>query len=291
MRNRREPLMSSGRRRSSAVIERMIAWMRSSLALVDLHVLQLIRRRRGSSRGSRRAGPSSASLHLPSMSSSVNSSLAHLALELGGWLGVELLFRLLDQRHHVAHTEDALGHAIRVELLEASSFSPVDENMIGLPVTALTDRAAPPRASPSSLVITTPSKFDALGELLGDVDRVLTGHRVDDQQHRVRLDRVARSPPARPSALRRCAAGRRCRRSARPCRSLAAFERPLGDIDGLLLRALLVDLGAGLCADLARAARPRPALEVARGDCDGRAMLLEQVAASLPRPWSLARAL
>ena len=65
-----------------------------------------------------------------------------------------------------------------------SSFSPVEANRIGLPVTALTDSAAPPRASPSSLVITTPSNCDGLGELLGDVDGVLAGHRVDDEQDR-----------------------------------------------------------------------------------------------------------
>ena len=38
-----------------------------------------------------------------------------------------------------------------------SSFSPTDANLIGLPVTALTESAAPPRASPSSFVSTTPS--------------------------------------------------------------------------------------------------------------------------------------
>ena len=39
-----------------------------------------------------------------------------------------------------------------------STRSPVETYMIGLPVTARTDSAAPPRASPSSLVRTTPSK-------------------------------------------------------------------------------------------------------------------------------------
>src|SRR5207248_2970732 len=39
-----------------------------------------------------------------------------------------------------------------------SSFSPTDASLIGLPVTALTERAAPPRASPSSFVMSTPSK-------------------------------------------------------------------------------------------------------------------------------------
>ena len=41
---------------------------------------------------------------------------------------------------------------------KSSSFSPVDANMIGRPVSCATDSAAPPRASPSSLVSTTPSK-------------------------------------------------------------------------------------------------------------------------------------
>ena len=36
------------------------------------------------------------------------------------------------------------------------SFSPTPTNLMGLPVMALTDRAAPPRESPSSLVSTTP---------------------------------------------------------------------------------------------------------------------------------------
>ena len=40
----------------------------------------------------------------------------------------------------------------------ASSFSPVEANMIGRPVTLLTESAAPPRASPSSFVRMTPSK-------------------------------------------------------------------------------------------------------------------------------------
>ena len=40
-----------------------------------------------------------------------------------------------------------------------SDDSPIPTNLIGLPVTAFTDSAAPPRASPSSLVRMTPSRF------------------------------------------------------------------------------------------------------------------------------------
>ena len=42
---------------------------------------------------------------------------------------------------------------------KSPSFSPVEANRIGLPVTALTLKAAPPRASPSSLVRITPSNW------------------------------------------------------------------------------------------------------------------------------------
>ena len=40
---------------------------------------------------------------------------------------------------------------------KASSFSPVDAKAIGRPMTSFTDSAAPPRASPSSLDMITPS--------------------------------------------------------------------------------------------------------------------------------------
>ena len=64
-----------------------------------------------------------------------------------------------------------------------SSFSPVEASLIGLPVTARTESAAPPRASPSSFVSTNPVERDPLLERLGDVDRLLARHRVEDEQH------------------------------------------------------------------------------------------------------------
>ena len=72
-----------------------------------------------------------------------------------------------------------------------SSFSPVDASLIGLPVTALTESAAPPRASPSSFVITTPSNAIRSWNASRDVHRLLAGHRVEDEQHVVRLRLVA----------------------------------------------------------------------------------------------------
>ena len=77
---------------------------------------------------------------------------------------VECLLGMLDESQHVAHVENARSHAIGMELFEVLRFSPVDANMTGRPVTSRTDSAAPPRASPSSFVRTTPSKSDAFLE-------------------------------------------------------------------------------------------------------------------------------
>ena len=64
-------------------------------------------------------------------------------------------------------------------------------NLIGSPVTSLIDSAAPPRASPSSLVRMTPVDADAVVERLGGLDRVLADHRVDDEEDLVRLGRAS----------------------------------------------------------------------------------------------------
>ena len=61
-------------------------------------------------------------------------------------------------------------------------------NAIGTPTTPTTDSAAPPRASPSIFVSTTPVTPIAVIELAGALDRVLPGHRVGDVQQVRRLD-------------------------------------------------------------------------------------------------------
>ena len=71
-----------------------------------------------------------------------------------------------------------------------SSFSPTETSLTGLPVTARTESAAPPRASPSSFVSTTPSKAIRSKNASADVDGLLAGHRVEDEQDVRRLRRV-----------------------------------------------------------------------------------------------------
>ena len=59
---------------------------------------------------------------------------------------------------------------------------------MGLPVTSLMESAAPPRASPSSLVRMKPSSVEPPVELGGRAHRVLANHRVADEEDVVRLD-------------------------------------------------------------------------------------------------------
>ena len=96
-----------------------------------------------------------------------------------------------------------------------SIFSETPTNLIGAPVTWRTDSAAPPRASPSSLVRMTPVSGSASRNAARRVDRVLALHRVDDEQRLDRLHRRVQLARSRASSPRRSRAGRRCRRSAR----------------------------------------------------------------------------
>ena len=86
----------------------------------------------------------------------IERALAHLLGDARRLLGVDRRGGLLDQRDDVAHAEDAVGDARGMKSSSASSFSPVPISLIGLPVTARIDSAAPPRPSPSTRVSTMP---------------------------------------------------------------------------------------------------------------------------------------
>ena len=121
--------MIAGFRRSSGVIELMIAsvraiWRSSTSrsfsccfppGIAGEHREEVLR-----------AGPSFLTSRICTRkSSSVNCERGHLLRGLGGLLLVELLLRLLDQREHVAHAEDPGGHAVGMERLEVPGLSPV----------------------------------------------------------------------------------------------------------------------------------------------------------------------
>ena len=146
-------------------------------------------------------------------SSSVNVPSRTIASALRPLLLVERRLGLLDERHHVAHAEDAARHAVGVERLEVLELlaGAGEEDRLADHFLHRQRRAATRVAV--DLGEDHAVEADGLVERLRDVDRFLTGHRVDDEQ-RVRAAAPRRGcGAARPSARRRSAAGRRCRRS------------------------------------------------------------------------------
>ena len=127
-----------------------------------------------------------------------------------------------------------------------SSFSPVEANRIGLPVTALTDSAAPPRASPSSLERIDAVELRGLGELLGDVDGVLAGHGVDDEQHVGRPDGLLDLGQLGHQRLVDVQAAGGVDDQHVLAVALGLVARPGGDLDRVGVGAALVDGRAGL---------------------------------------------
>ncbi len=115
----------------------------------------------------------------------------------------------------------------------ASIFSPRPTNLIGLPVTARMESAAPPRPSPSIRVSTTP--------VMPTRPRTRSRHRPRPGRsgHRPPAGSRAASPrrgpaPPRPSAPRRSAAGRRCRacrRRSRPSTAWVLARRAISTAD------------------------------------------------------------
>ncbi len=115
-----------------------------------------------------------------------------------------------------------------------SSASPTPANLIGLPVTARIDSAAPPRASPSSRVRITPRKVDLAGKALGDVDRVLAGQAVDDEQGLGRVRRRGDGLHLAHQLVVDVETARGVEQDDVIALQLGRLERALGDLDRLL---------------------------------------------------------
>ena len=103
---------------------------------------------------------------------------------------VEGGLRLLDEREHVTHPEDAARHAIGMEdleVLELLAHAGEEDRDAG----HLLHRE---RGTTARVAVELREHHAAQrhgrGERLGDTDGLLAGHRVDDEQHVVRRDRV-----------------------------------------------------------------------------------------------------
>jgi hypothetical protein len=108
-----------------------------------------------------------------------------------GLFGLQRFLRLFDQRHDVAHAEDAAGDAGRLEGLQrVDLFAEADEadRLAG-------DRAHRQRRTAAPVAIhpgqDDAGDADALVEILRRVHRVLTGQAVDDQKRLTRVGDVA----------------------------------------------------------------------------------------------------
>src|SRR5919112_5256969 len=162
------------------------------LALVDLHLRQLLAGEAGQHPEDRLQRAHLAQ-RLELLEEVLERELvaAQLALELARLVLLELALGLLDQRHDVAHAEDPLRHPLGVETLELVELLPHAGEQDRL----ARDRLGAQRRAAARVAVELRHQHavevDRLGELLGDVDGVLSGHRVDDEKDRVRLDRSA----------------------------------------------------------------------------------------------------
>ena len=101
------------------------------------------------------------------------------------------LRRFLDQRDDVAHAEDAVGEARGMEVLDRVHLLADAEELDRL----AGDRAHRKRRAAAPVAVHArqhdAGEADALVELPGEIDRVLAGQRVGDEQHFVRVGGVA----------------------------------------------------------------------------------------------------
>ena len=121
----------------------------------------------------------------------IERALAHLLGDARGLLGVDGRGGLLDQRDDVAHAEDAVGDARRIEILErVELFAGADQldRLAG-------DRAHRQRGAAAAVAVDAgehdAGEADALVEAAREIDRVLAGERVGDEQHFVRVGGAA----------------------------------------------------------------------------------------------------
>src|SRR3954451_10006178 len=193
---------------------------------------------------------------------------AHLALELLGLVLVELLLGLLDEAQDVAHPEDALGHAVGMEALELHELladGGEEDRLAG-------DRLDRQRSAAAGVAVELGHhdavELHGLGELLGDVDGVLAGHRVDDEQDVGRLDDLADAHELVHELGVDVQAASRIDDQDVLALLFGPVERPRGDVDRVALGALLVDVDARLPADLHELLHSGRAVDVAGGDGD-----------------------
>ena len=168
-----------------------------------------------------------------------------------------------------------MGHAVGVELLELVLLLTGGGEQDRLAGDRLDREGSAAAGVAVELGHDDAVEVDDLGELLGDRDGVLAGHRVDHKQHVLRLDRLLDVR----ELLHQLGIDVKAAAGVDDEDVLALGDRPIsspgGDLDRVAVGALLVDVDARLGADLDQLVdRGRP-VHVARGDGDGGAVLAQ----------------
>ena len=159
IRARREPLMTFGLRRSSGVMDRTMASARSRSLSLTCSICSRYLPAPGSMPSRFPIGPSLRTMaSCSTKSSSVKPSPEASRPARFAVCSASKFFSACSISVRMS-PRSRIRDAIRSgwNMSKSSSFSPEDANMIGRPVSSTMDSAAPPRASPSSLVSTTPS--------------------------------------------------------------------------------------------------------------------------------------
>ena len=116
----------------------------------------------------------------------IERAAAHFLGDARRLFGVDGGAGLFDQRDDVAHAEDAAGDAGRIEILDGVEFFAGADQLDRL----AGDRAHRQRRAAAAVAVDAgehdAGEADALVEAAGEIDGVLAGQRVGDQQHFVR---------------------------------------------------------------------------------------------------------
>ena len=190
MRRLRLALSRSGLRRSLGVIESMIAICRLSTRSSRFAACDLVLHLGDAGQHAHQAADAAHLLHLGELLAQIveiERALAHLLGDARGLLGVDRRGGLLDQRDDVAHAEDAVGDARGIEIFQRIELLAGADQLDRL----AGDGAHRERGAAAPVAVDArehdAGEADALVERAREVDRVLAGERVGDEQHFVRV--------------------------------------------------------------------------------------------------------
>lgn len=108
-------------------------------------------------------------------------ALLHFFLEFEGLLFIDLFLGFFDEGDHVTHTEDAIGHAVRVEFLQSVDFFAYTDEFDGFSGDGLGGESGAAARVGVGFRKDEAVEFELFVKSFGGIDGVLAGHGVDDE--------------------------------------------------------------------------------------------------------------